>query len=631
MSRVHAALALFLLAGAPACRKDAPAERIRHVANLPGGNPLVPSVAAFPWPSDFYLAPDPDSRTGHRLSIPAEALPEGVDPSDYAEHDGFTRAPHVLSWFSGGVDPASLPSVEASLGPDSPARIVRADTLEPVPVLAEVDARATPGADQSLILRPLVALEPATTYVAVLTDGIRALDGGPLPVSDAFRALRDGIPTDSDAVEAQRDGFRVVNDAIDGLGLDPASVVLAWRFTTRSEEQVTGPVLAMHDQVMAQDLGPWRLVSDTRDGANRLIEGDVDVLDFLGASGRIELGPDGVPVAKGTRTVRFLVTIPDTVDGPRPLLAFGHGFFSKYTEPTWGSLQGSIQPWAMSVISTDFIGFNEDDAVQTVALLGAGIGGLATVADQQLQSHVHFTALARLAREQLATDITEDRGAGPFNPIDPDAVHYMGISNGGTQGAVIVAGSPALTRGALVVPGAAWSHMMQRAVQWETMGGLLAQQFPDPRDLQLALALSQQLLDPVDALNYAPHLAADPYPGRPANEVTLHMAVGDAQVANLVTEWLARAASIPLIAPSPRDVPLLDEVRADPPAGYGGHSALFVYDEGYPPLPEGNLAPAEDNGAHETIRDLDSYRQQVGAFLETGAIVQVCDGPCDPE
>ena len=31
------------------------------------------------------------------------------------------------------------------------------------------------------------------------------------------------------------------------------------------------------------------------------------------------------------------------------------------------------------------------------------------------------------------------------------------------------------------------------------------------------------------------------------------------------------------------------------------------------------------------MRSLESYLEQVGAFLEDGTIVQVCDGACDPD
>lgn len=623
-------LALLLVA-AFGCRRSPDEQVLRGLPNLPGGNPVVPAEAMYPWPSDFYLQPDPDTATGRRLVLPAEALPEGVFPEDFAAHDGFTRAPAVLTWFPEGVDPASLPSVEGSIEADSSVRLVALPDLEPVPLLAELDLRAASPDDQALILRPMRALEPATTHVAIVTSRLRGGQGQAITPSDAFRALRDSIPTDLEAVEVQRESYEAVNQAIDDLGLDPEEVVLAWPFTTRSREQVVGPVLSMHDQVMAAPLDPWVPISDVQDGSSRLIEGEIQVLDFLGTTGRITLDDDGVPIASGTRPVRFLLNIPDSVNGPRPVVVFGHGFFSAQEEITWGSLADALHQWGFNAIATDFIGFNEDDAVPTFTAVGAGIGALAMVAEQQLQSHAHFTALARLVKEQLAADLSIDRGAGAFAPLDPASVPYMGISNGGSQGSVIVAASPMLDRGALVVPGGGWSHMMQRAVQWGMLGGILEERYTRSRELQVVLALTQQLLDPVDALNYADHLAAEPFPGRSPKQVTLHMAVGDAQVANLVTGWVARTAGIPMITPSTHDFELLDRIEAVPPSGWSGNAALFVYDEGYPPLPEGNLSPPEDNDAHDTIRDLDSYKAQVGQFLETGLIAQVCDGACDPE
>jgi hypothetical protein len=247
----------------------------------------------------------------------------------------------------------------------------------------------------------------------------------------------------------------------------------------------------------------------------------------------------------------------------------------------------------MSAVSVDFIGFNEDDVLSTVEALGGDLEAMASVADQQLQSHVHFTLLARLLEEQLADAIVVDRGAGPFSPLDPERLEYMGISNGGTQGSVILACSPMYEKATLVVPGGAWTHMLQRAVQWGVV--------------------------------------EEPFSGRPAHRVTMHMAVGDSQVANVVTEWVARSAGVPLVVPTPRDAWGLETLSVPPPGRDDVPAALFVYDEGYPPETEDNVPPATDNGAHETIRDLGAYLAQVGAFLEDGTIVQVCDGACDPD
>jgi pimeloyl-ACP methyl ester carboxylesterase len=531
----------------------------------------------------------------------------------------------------GGVPPATLPAAADSASADSPVLLVRVSDGALTPVLAEVDANTDDLEDQALILRPQVALDPSEAYVVLLRDGLRTPAGEPHTPSEAFRALRDELPTDSEVVEGMREEAAVVNGVIADLGLDPGEVVLGWSFHTRSAERLVGPLLAMHDITAAAALTSWTPVSDSHDGENRLIEGTIEVPDFLGEGGRIALDEGGAPVVQGSREVEFLVTIPDTVVEPRPVMLFGHGFFSAKEETTWSSLQHSLQPWAFSAVSTDFIGFNEDDLVTTLGALTGDLEALQSVMDQQLQSHTHFTALARLVREQLADDISEDRGAGAFSPLDGDRLHYLGISNGGTQGAVILAASPEIDRGALVVPGGAWSHMLQRAVQWTTMGGIISEKYRDPLELQLVLALTQQMLDPADALNYVEGLDDTPFEGRSQKAVTLHMAVGDCQVSNMVTEWVALAAGVPLVTPSAREIWGLTTVEAPEPGREDLRSALFVYDEGYDPLPESNLPPTEDNGAHETIRYLDAYRDQVGAFLETGAVVQVCEGACDPD
>jgi hypothetical protein len=594
------------------------------------GNPLVPRAPLYPWPSDLWLVDDPTTPSGHRVEVPQELLPEGVLADSIAD-DGFTRAPAILAWFEGGIDPLSLPDIGGSVEEGSPVLVLEAGTAAPVPAIAEVDANVLDANVQALIVRPVAALAPSTTYVVVLRDGLRTPDGGPPPVEDAFRALRDGIPTDDPTVEAMRPAFEVVLDTISAAGLATDEVVLAWQFTTRSEEAVVAPVLAMHDLAMDWTLPAYAPISDTNDGANRLVVGTFVAPDFLGPEGRIALDADGQPIVKGDRTVEFLVTIPNTVAAPRPVVAFGHGFFSAKEETTWGSLQQLIQPLAVSTLSVDFIGFNEADAFETLGALTGDLVALAEVADQQLQSHVHFTLLARLLEEQLADGVVEDRGAGPFHPLDATRLEYMGISNGGTQGSVILATSPMYRSATLVVPGGAWTHMLQRAVQWTSMGSLIELQYTDPLELQLVLSMTQQVLDPVDIVNYARGLVTEPFPGRPAHRVAMHMAVGDSQVANVVTEWVARSAGVPLVTPSAREVWGLETVALPPPGRPDLASALFVYDELYPPEVEDNVPPALDNGAHETIRDLAVYLAQVSAFIEDGALVQVCDGACDPE
>lgn len=605
-----------------------PAEvEVLHLEPLEG-NPLVARAPLYPWPSDLFLVDDPATHTGRRLDLPEALLPEGID-AGVLDDDGFSRATTLLAWLEGGIDPGSLPDPAGSVQPDASILLLREGDFEPTPVLAEIDAGTLDPSAAALLIRPQRTLEPSTGYVVLLRDSLRTLDGGVPAPSPAFRALRDRIPTDSDTVESMRADFELLHDALAARDLDPSTIVLGWTFHTRSEAGVVDAALHLQDTVSSGPPPAWTLTSDVHEGDNRLITGTFEAPDFLGDEGRFTL-EQGLPIEQGRRQVPFLLTIPDTVDEPRPVILFGHGFFSAKEEPTWSSLQHSLQPWRFSTASVDFIGFSEDDALATAPALGGDLVALEGVVHQQLQSHAHFTALARLL-EASYDDIVEDRGDGAFLPLDPDRIAYLGISNGGTQGSVLLATSPHIDRGALVVPGGAWSHMMQRAVQWAEMSTLLQLKHPDPVDLQLVLSLTQQVLDPADIVNYARGLVEEPFPGRTANQVTLHMAVEDSQVANMVTEWVARDAGLPVLEPSGREIFGLQGVSAPPPGRTDLPGALFVYDEGYAPQPTGNVPPPVDNGAHETIRYLPAYTEQVGAFLEDGTIVQVCDGACDPD
>ncbi|MEZ4316085.1 MAG: hypothetical protein R3F61_01210 [Myxococcota bacterium] len=603
-------------------------EVLTGVPDEPGANPIVPEVPLFPWPSSMALSEDPSTRTGWHLDLPAQHLPDVGGPELFADHDGFSRVSPLLTFFPEGIDRDTLPTLPETVDEASPVLLVNAATLELAPVLVELDGYADVP-QQSLILRPQITLAPDADWVVLIRRGVTGPDGADLRVTKAFRALRDGLPTDSNTTESLRAGFQPVLDVIEGLAIDPEDVVSGWVFHTRSEGQILDPALAMHDRVIASTLGPWTELSREDDGNNWVIEGTVDVPDFLGTDDRITLDEDGVPVVEGMRAMDVLVTIPHTVDEPRPVLLFGHGFFSAKEETTWGSLQQSLQPWRFPAVSTSFLGFTEDDLTSSAGGLAGDIATLQRVVDQQLQSHANHTALVRVIEEQLQDDIVIEGPSGPFHPLDASRVNYLGISNGGTQGYTMFATSPKLTRGALVVGGGGWSHITQRAAQWRTLGQVIDSKYPDDRELQTVLALMQQVFDPIDSLNFADHLVTDRLPGRPPVEISLHMAVGDAQVHNMTTEWVARSAGIPLAVPSSREVWGLDTIPASA-QGFDGPAGLVIYDEGFDVTPD-NVAPLDDNGAHESIRDLLSYRENVGRFLETGEITVVCDGPCDPE
>ncbi len=601
-------------------------------------NPIVPQVPLFPWPSDQYLVADAALPSGRRVELPETLLPDGMTTEMFAADDGFSRVVPILTFFPGGIDPTSLPDwrdEEATTLANSPVLLVESGTCRLIPLLVEPDAGAVLADQETLILRPHVVLKPATQYTVVVRNTLRNRAGDPVQPSAAFVALRDRVENDDPVVEAWRGAFHTVRATLEDLEIPAEEVAQAWTFTTRSEANVVTSALQMQDIAAAAPLDRFTLEEvryepepNPEPAYDRaLIYGTFGAPWFLDANRRMVRDAEGRPVVQEIRDIPFLITIPSTVSGPREGVLVGHGFFSSLDEPTYGNMFSSLELWQRPAFSTKFYGFAEEDLLVTVGVLG-GLADADTIVHQQLQSHVNFTILHRLATDVFPGLVRVDFGAGEITPLDGGFLPYIGASNGGTQGLVMMTTSPVITRGALVVPGGGWSHMLTRAVQWQEFGPLFESRFPDPRELQLVMGLVQNVLDPVDSLNYVAHLTQDRYEGRGTEVQVLAVeAKEDSQVANLVTHWVAREAGLPLLTPSPIPVWGLESAeRPDP----GVENALVIYDLGAPSNPEGNVPP-DENGVHGAVRTLLPYKEQVGTFLSTGLITHPCDGACDPD
>jgi hypothetical protein len=142
-------LILIVAAALVGCGEDE-TPRVLSFPNEPGGNPLVPEKALFPFPSDFYLEEDADTPTGRRLAIPQEALPDPLEAAAVVA-DGFTMMPSILVKLPGGIDLASLPDpadTAATTRDDSPVFLVEVGSWERVAALAH-GALRQPGSQRA--------------------------------------------------------------------------------------------------------------------------------------------------------------------------------------------------------------------------------------------------------------------------------------------------------------------------------------------------------------------------------------------------------------------------------------------------------------------------------------------------
>ncbi|RVU46889.1 hypothetical protein EA187_07075 [Lujinxingia sediminis] len=601
-----------------------------------GGHVLLP------WPAAQYQEAGED---GVEVRVAQALIPAGFD-GELLGGSGASRVAPMVTWLEGGIDPRGLPDADdwgATLGEESLVQVVVVEEgQEPRrwPVLAEMDLTAREPGEATLLIRPHRPFPAGAQVVVGLRRGLRTYacvddEGSEACVehgsSEALARVVGGEPADEAEEAWVVRGADAMRAALGLMGEDVEGLVQAWSFRVRDRDEVVSALIAMQRIANEADASNYRLEDVVYEEDRALVYGEVEVPWFLDGEDRVVLDEAGTPQVVERRFVEFLVTVPRSVDRRRPVVLFGHGFFSAIEESTWGNLFGGLEQWEMAAVTTRFYGFAEADLADTAGVLAAdSLQGLVGVIDLQRQSQANFTVVHNMLRDHLAAELEVDFGEGAYQPLDGDAISYMGISNGGTQGFVMMSTSPAFKRGALIVPGGGWSHMLQRAAQWPTLGGLFTRRYRNRAELQLGVSMLQQIFDPVDSLNYAELLLEERLEGMDARpELLVVEALHDSQVANMVSRWVAGAAGVPQVLPGVEEVWEVPRVEASSLVEGDVRVGYEIYDLGVEAHPPGNVA-AEENDVHNDVRLLESYRAQVGEFLESGRVERFCDGVCDP-
>ena len=603
-------------------------EIVRTFPNIEFGHPLNPEVGLYPYPSDYFLKESNNTQTGYLVHIPETIALPNLPAEAFAQHDGFSRLPMILSAWPRGVSQDSLPSPidhGQSLLDQSTTLLIEHGTLRRIPHLAEVDLTSNDPLKAALIIRPVTLLKPNQSYTVVIQRGLTDADGQEYSETEAFLALKQGELTGFEPLDRTFSSFDESKNIIERSGLDIDNVILTWQFHTRSREQVTSALLEAQEQAAQWSLGDFIISEEREDNFNRIVQGEIDSPNFVGENG-LEFDEQGQLIILGISRHSFSMAIPKVItmnepQVPRPIIIYGHGFLGSHDQATRSSFNDLCVQGQFSAIGLKF-GVYDELLPDLIRGIGGDLQSMRVLRAKVLQTMVNYTVMTRYIEELSQL----------YPELDPQRVYYMGISNGGTFGYLYAATSMIVEKAVMVVGGGGLAHFLQRATQWNGLGNLVSQRFPNPLKLQLYLALLQEQLDPIDPINYIDHLIAPRFEGRLPLRAQLHIAINDSQVHNLVSEWVARSAGIPLLTPSPKDIWGLDTLMAplSNEESLGINSALIVYDEMVTPYPGGNLPPLEDNGTHGTVRRLPTYKQHIIDFLEEGRIQQICSGPCDP-
>lgn len=605
---------------------------------LLGCDPLVPEKCGYPFPSNVYTVADATSPTGRRVSLQSDFFTPsmmGYTPASnpWSRSDGFSPGSAILAFLPGAVG-TGLPGVdqiEETILTSSPTVLLDMTTGQLVPHWTEID-HATANLDQrAILIHPAVPLEDGARY-AVAIRGVEDGAGSVLPPSAAFAALRDGGTFDHPSIEARRPLYQEIFTALDAAGVAKDDLQLAWDFTTASRENNTAWLLHMRDEafeLVGEDGPAYTIDSVQTDFDPNIafkIEGTMEVplyLDQPNPGATLQLGADGMPepnASTPTYEVEWELLIPQSaLTTPAKILQYGHGLLGSRTQIESGHFRTFINTYNYAIFSVNLVGLAEDDEGWIAARIASGqTDELSKMMDRLHQGFLNNLMGMRL----MATGMDQDPTYGAY--LDGSQRYYWGISQGGIMGGVLMSVSTDVERGVLEVMGQPYNTLLNRSVDFAPFFQVLNLSFPDGRDQQIFLGLTQMLWDRVEPNGYTKYTTANKLPGSPDDRrVLLRVALGDHQVTTFGGHVMARAMGAKHVTTGLRDIWGLEAVTGpvdEPGATY------FEYDFGLPPEPLCNVPMSLCDDPHGELRKLDEARAQVNEFFTTGVATNTCVG-----
>ena len=571
-----------------------------------------------PFPYDYFVDPqDGGIRVG--ASPYASVMLPFVDTlaqwvKDLRASRGFATWAPLVFLSSVPLDPASLPADEkATLDTSSPVRLLELDLAgSPVrPVPLRVAYREMMGQDGPRYLVTALPQEPLkddTTYLLVVTDGLRTVEGHPLGRSLGFaELLGEAAPRPADAERTPllaREQARLAPKVRELADAD--RIVAAADFTTGHSDGETRQILARFNQGGPHASVAWDLDGDD-DGTDDVAWGDAyaecpmttDELAYgvHGTFTNVRLaGPDDTFVNENGQwkefapeAVEFWLMVPQG-PGPFPVTLMMHGIGSDH-----GQLCDVSRYLVRGGIATLRFDLPRHGKRGTGKLDFMDVNRPARTRDNLRQGAVDL-ACAALLVEGLSggLDLLPAGTPDPKGDLDASRIGLLGHSLGAIISALYLPLGDRVHAAVLNVGGAGLADVVEAFIQpasdggmWEVMG--------------MVHAVSH-VFWPADGATFARHLLADPVPGTTAGRYALlHEHIGDPTVPNASTERLARFAGVPLIEPG-----VLPVTGVDPVPAAGATSGLWQ-------------VAGESHGAFAKSNDpqIDLERRQATTFLKT--------------
>ena len=399
--------------------------------------------------------------------------------------------------------------------------------------------------------------------------------------------------------------------------------------------------------------------------------------DNCAPGGSFNYGPDGVtPVQRDGNYILAPIRciIPrSSENGPiatdtRPVI-YGHGLFGTAAQGWRGNKIDYAYESGLTICASEFAGMADEDVFPTTLGIINDLSGFKKMADRIQQGLLDFTfvgrAMVNTAGMPALPAFQNGDGTTSGTPVIGGAkkLAYFGISEGGILGGSLTAIAPDLTNSVLNVPGMSYATLLPRSTDFAEFAQFLYPAYPDQKIRPHLFTLMQMLWDRGEASGYVHNLTDNPLPNTPPHRVLLQTSFGDHQVANVTAEMEARTLGLhargPVISPGrSTDVTPFWNIPLAGALPFAG-SAISQWDTGPTRLigtpgvderyvgtdapPTANIAPVSSTDGevkdgvyvpptrgsgddpHGAPGDSVAARQQLGAFLNTGTLTEVCD------
>jgi dienelactone hydrolase len=420
---------------------------------------------------------------------------------------------------------------------------------------------------QCLMIVPLLPLKPKNTYMFFVMAGITDTTGTQIQPYEDFLQIRDAALSQTDIGDEYLDKLAsqvlrpVLDKAINLLGLPPERIEAAWSLTTQSVTDVietvansaqAQPASLIYSGLSTEDLieslpgiaDIYVGVTDTPYYQSRL---DPYGSTWLTAQGALPNRFDSTAVASEVLTIPLLVTIPNAdsnqakPDAGWPVVIFLHGISGNRTQAI--AVADSLASIGFAVVSIDHtlhgitdpnnpfyqgpgnpsplnvFGDNERHFYLDSFSNATGTPGSDGVIDNGIQvlgAMIRNPLNGRDTLRQTTADLihlvktipTLDLNADQVPDLDGSRLHFIGVSWGAIQAPLFLGIENQVTTATLSSPGGAWSDLLTDP-QSLTFGKQLLNQLAGlgvefgSSDFDHWLRDWQNILDPVDSLNYA--------------------------------------------------------------------------------------------------------------------------------